>query len=304
MSWIVEQSDESSSVNVNGNTLTCFKEGYYGSPINILYKDPAEKSGTYFWEINIDNCDEQGGNSPSVGLTTDQGFKDGWALRAMKYLGNLSDGSSLLVSQFGDTIKSGDKVGLLLKLEEQDLKFYIIHNDRPLGLAFHIKSPYPTPLYPVVSFNSNGQIRINRSSSIPSSIERLSKSYNGIQGHWNIVQSNSNNDLIGIEFEIHPNDQTENNYRVHTRVVNGMNFTIDYNRSTGQCQTSAVMSTMMMGPDDLMRKESSLNQFISQLAKLNLEGNYLVATTQNGQLVRFQRFQPAPPETVTNNIFS
>lgn len=62
--------------------------------------------------------------------------------------GNLSDGSALLVSQFGDSIKQGDKVGILLRLSNADLKMFLFHNDRPLGLAFHVNAPYPKPLYP------------------------------------------------------------------------------------------------------------------------------------------------------------
>ncbi len=148
MSWIVEQSESTSAVHVNGNTITCTKDGYYGSPINVMYGDPADHNGQYFWQVEFQELDSQGGGNPSVGLTTEQGFQNGWGLKAMKYLGNLSDGSALLVSAFGDQIKNNDKVGLLLQLTNADLKVYIFHNDRPLGLAFHVQSPYPKPLYP------------------------------------------------------------------------------------------------------------------------------------------------------------
>lgn len=148
MSWVVEQSENTSAVNVNGNTITCTSNSGYGSPINVLYKDPAGENGQYFWQVEFPALDSQGGGSVSVGLTTDQGFRAGWGLKGMKYLGNLSDGSSLLVQAFGDRIKQNDKVGLLLQLTDAELKFYIFLNDKPLGLAFHLKSPYPKPLYP------------------------------------------------------------------------------------------------------------------------------------------------------------
>jgi hypothetical protein len=148
MSWVVEQSENTSAVNVNGNTITCTSDGYYGSPINVMYKDPVDRNGQYFWQLEFPELDSQGGGCVSVGLTTDQGFQSGWGLKAMKYLGNLSDGSALLVSAFGDQIKQNDKVGLLLQLTDADLKLYIFHNDQPLGLAFHFQSPYPKPLYP------------------------------------------------------------------------------------------------------------------------------------------------------------
>jgi len=148
MSWIVEQSENTSAVNVNGNTITCKSNGSYGSPINVLYQDPANQNGQYFWQIEVLESDSKGSGNLSVGLTTEQGFQAGWGLKAMKYLGNLSDGSALLVQAFGDQIKNKDKIGLLLQLTDEDLKIYIFHNDRPLGLAFHVQSPYPKPLYP------------------------------------------------------------------------------------------------------------------------------------------------------------
>ena len=148
MSWVVEQSENTSAVNVNGDTITCTSDSGYGSPINVLYKDPASGNGQYFWQVELPALDSQGGGSVSVGLTTDQGFRAGWGLKGMKYLGNLSDGSALLVQAFGERIKQNDKVGLLLQLTDADLKFYIFLNDKPLGLAFHVQSPYPKPLYP------------------------------------------------------------------------------------------------------------------------------------------------------------
>lgn len=146
MSWVVEQSENTSAVTVHGDTITSTSDGYYGSPINVMFKDPASDNGQYFWQLEFQELQENGG--ASVGLTTERGFKNGWGLRAMKYLGNLSDGSGLLVSAFGDQISQNDKVGLLLQLTNADLKFYLFHNERPLGLAFHIQSPYPKPLYP------------------------------------------------------------------------------------------------------------------------------------------------------------
>jgi hypothetical protein len=148
MSWVVEQSESTSAVKVNGDTITCTTDGYYGSPINVMYKDLADRNGQYFWQLEFKELDAEGGGSASVGLTTEKGFQDGWGLKAMKYLGNLSDGSSLLVQQFGDNIKQNDKVGILLQLTDSELKMYLFHNERPLGLAFHIQSPYPKPLFP------------------------------------------------------------------------------------------------------------------------------------------------------------
>jgi hypothetical protein len=144
MSWVVEQSENTSAVKIDGDTVTCTNQD--GSRINVMYKDPADRNGQYFWVVEFKDVNGQTGDS--VGLTTDQGFQAGWGLKAMIYSSNLSDGGSLLVQSFGEQIKGNDKVGILLQLTDADLKMYIFHNDRPLGLAFHIQSPYPKPLYP------------------------------------------------------------------------------------------------------------------------------------------------------------
>jgi len=302
MSWIVEQSENTSAVNVNGDTITCTKDGYYGSPINVMYNDPADRNGQYFWQVEFKESDSQGGGSASVGLTTKQGFRGGWGLRAMNYLGNLSDGSSLLVGAFGDPIKQGDKVGLLLQLTDADLKFYIFHNDQPLGLAFHIQSPYPKPLYPVVCFNSNGKVKISRSQQIPTSLNRGSAQFTGVEGNWQITDYSQHPECVGVRFEIKAENQ--NTYRLHSRVVNSLGCSLKHNPTNNQWNVSPVMSTMMMGPPEMMNKESVINKLISGIQHLNVQGDQqLVIETNNGQQVRLERFEVGAPPPVTQNIF-
>jgi hypothetical protein len=319
MSWVVEESENTSAVNVNGDTIKCTQAGYYGSPINVVYKDPADKNGQYFWQIQFQELDSQSSGSVSVGLTTDQGFRAGWGLRAMKYLGNLSDGSALLVQAFGDQIKNNDKVGLLLQLTDAELKVYIFHNDRPLGLAFHVQSPYPKPLYPgkflsclivkfylyflVVSFNSNGKAKISRSQQIPTSLNRTSLQFTGVEGAWKITNYSQHPECVGVEFEIKKENQ--NNYRLHTHVVNGLNCTLTYNPSNNHWTPSHVLSTMMMGPPAAMAKENVISTLISGIQRLDAQGDQqLVLQTNNGEQVRLQRFEVPGPQPVTQNIFS
>ncbi|CAF3920752.1 unnamed protein product [Rotaria sp. Silwood1] len=121
MSWIIEQSDDASSaITTQGNTVTCQKEDFYGSPINVLWKDPAEKSGLYYWQIDFLQLDTQG--SVGVGLTTQDHFKVGYAIKFMEYNGNLADGSAGLICSFGDCIKQGDNIGILLNLTDSEMK--------------------------------------------------------------------------------------------------------------------------------------------------------------------------------------
>ncbi|CAF1120638.1 unnamed protein product [Adineta steineri] len=306
MSWIVEQSENTCAVNVNGDTITCQSNSGYGSPINVMFKDPADKNGQYFWQIDIKDLDEKSCGIISVGLTTDQGFKDGWGLKAMKYLGNLSDGSGLLVQSFGNQIKKNDKVEILLQLNEKDLKMYLFHNDRPLGLAFHIQSPYPKPLYPVVSFEANGQVKISRSQQIPSRLNRTGLQYNGVEGHWKIVDYPQHPECDGCQLEIKvQDDDNKNIYHIHARVVNSLNCGLEYNSSSNQWKSSHVMSTKMLGPPEEMKREDAVSSLISSIQNLEVQGQeQLSIRTNNGEQIRLERFEKSAPSAVTQNIFN
>jgi hypothetical protein len=86
MSWLVERSQYASTINIYGNTITCTKNGYSDSPINVLYNDPADSNGQYFWEVQFEKIVPPHRNC-AVGLTTKQGFQKGYGLKAMQYLG-------------------------------------------------------------------------------------------------------------------------------------------------------------------------------------------------------------------------
>jgi hypothetical protein len=301
MSWVVEQSESTAAVSFNGDTVTCTQDGHYGSPVNVMYDDPADQNGQYFWQLEFQGFDGQG--NVSVGLTTQQGFKAGWALKAMKYLGNLSDGGALLVSEFGDRIKSNDKVGLLLQLTDAELKLYIFHNDRPLGLAFHVQAPYPKPLYPVVGFSSNGTVKIARSQQIPTSLNRTALQFTGIEGTWKITDYPQHPECAGVQFEL--KKQNENIYDLYTHVVNSMNCSLEHNPSNNQWKASGVLSTRMGGPPDLMRKESVVGELISNIQSLDVQGEQeLIIQTNNGEQVLLERFTVPGPQPVTQNIFN
>jgi len=320
MSWVVEQSDNTSAVAVNGNTVACAKEGYYGSPINVLYKDAANQNGQYYWIVEVPQLDTDSG-SVSVGLTTDQGFKAGWALKGMSYLGNLSDGGALLVSSFGERIKSGDKVGLLLQLTDGDLKFYIFLNNQPLGLAFNVQAPYPKPLYPcktinqidedyfffffflVVSFSGNGQVNITRSQQIPTALTRNAAQFTGIEGNWKITNNSANPETVGVQLEI--KQREPNTYGLHAKVLNNLNGAIQYDPSTQQYRSTAMMTTLMGGPPEVMQKERVVSQLLSGLTDLKTQGDQqLILQTSNGQQVQLERYVVPAPSPVTKNIFN
>ena len=71
------------------------------------------------------------------------------------------------VPYFGDRIAYGDRIGFILDAGEQELKIYLVQNDRPLGLAFIQKAPYSSELYPAVSFGETpGIVEINEKKNV------------------------------------------------------------------------------------------------------------------------------------------
>ena len=154
----------------------------------------------------------------------------------------------------------------------------------------------------VVSFNSNGEAKICRVQEIPISLNRISSQFTGIEGDWNIVNYPQHPECIGCAFHI--KNQGQNNYSLHTRVVNSMNCTLKHNPTNNECKASPVMSTMMAGSPDEMRRESLVGSLISDIQSVNVQGQQqLVIQTKNGQQASLERFAVAAPPAVTENIF-
>ncbi|CAF1553582.1 unnamed protein product, partial [Didymodactylos carnosus] len=130
-----------------------------GTPVKALFKDNDGEAvdEQHYWEFKFDKVD-----SAFIGVTTESKFVPGYGLTGLTYggPGNLSDGSSGLAFGFDPKIKDGDKVGLLLDLNNNDLKLHMFHNDQPVGTAFYLQGSYPTPLYPIVHFDGDGEMTI------------------------------------------------------------------------------------------------------------------------------------------------
>lgn len=66
----------------------------------------------------------------------------------------------MLVGEFGDFFSEGNRVGFILDLAPNELKIWIVQNDRPLGLAFVHSAPYASQLHPTVCFSESGTVEI------------------------------------------------------------------------------------------------------------------------------------------------
>ncbi|CAF2663783.1 unnamed protein product [Rotaria sp. Silwood2] len=263
MSWIIEESnDASSAINVQGNTVTCQKEDFYGSPINVLWKDPADKSGLYYWQIEFLQLDKQG--NASVGLTTQDHFKAGYAIKSMEYNGKRMN------------LRSDSKVS-----------------------SFSI-----SVINVVVSFSANGEATIIRLKQVPTSLDRQEEQFNGIEGHWKLVDYPQHSDCTGYHFHLFKKDGTDNNvYSLSTRVINTMNSILCHDPSTNQWQSQSGMSTMMGGDQESMRKEGVISELTNGITGVELQGQKLVITS-NGNQVKLERYTPEPPQTYTKNVFA
>lgn len=155
----------------------------------------------------------------------------------------------------------------------------------------------------MVSFSSNGSARISRSQQVPTSLNRSAAKFAGIEGHWRIANNSKNPETVGVEFEIKKSDQQA--YRLHSRVVNNLNCTLEHNPSNNQVKVSPLMSTMMAGPPAQMNKEQAVSQLISGIQSLTGQGEQqLILQTNDGQQVQLERFEAAAPSPVTQNIFN
>ncbi|CAF1623960.1 unnamed protein product, partial [Didymodactylos carnosus] len=215
---------------------------------------------------------------------------------------NLSDGSCLLVSSFGDPLRQGDKFGILLNLTQSEMKVYFFLNDKPLGLAFHLQAPYPKPLFPIVGFTYSGKATITRSQQIPTSLDRQAAQFTDIEGHWKLVDYPQHSDCTGFKFHLFK--QEANTFSLSTSVINHLSCKLQYDPSTNKWHHQDAISTMMGGDSESMRKEGIINHLIAHIQTIEPQGQKLVITSTDGDKVVLERYTPDAPQAHTKNVFS
>ncbi|CAF1141678.1 unnamed protein product [Rotaria sp. Silwood1] len=156
----------------------------------------------------------------------------------------------------------------------------------------------------VVSFSTNGEATIIHSKQGPTSLDRQEKQFNGIEGHWKLVDYPQRSDCTGYHFHIYKKDETDNNYyRLSTSVVNTMSSILCHDPSTNQWQSQGCMQTLMGGDQESMRKEDVISELIKGITGVELRGQQLVITS-NGNQVKLDRYTPEPPKAYTKNVFA
>ena len=156
--WVLDKLNDS-SVEISGSKLSVKypENGYLTPHFNALYQGLVanEKNKKYVWEFTcVKNC-------YSVGVAKKGNyFLDGHSIKGAFVHYNLHNNGELLVSGFTDGIEDGDRITYILDAGEQELKIYIVQNDRPLGLAYIQKAPYSNEIHPAVVFAGPGTVEI------------------------------------------------------------------------------------------------------------------------------------------------
>lgn len=88
--WITDGSDR---FTINGNVVTHVDYAYVDNVFNAMWQDGVS-SGEHYWKIHFPILESGAG----VGLSLKDHFKQGYTCETIKYMGNLSNDSGLLVS--------------------------------------------------------------------------------------------------------------------------------------------------------------------------------------------------------------
>lgn len=287
--------DGSSGFTVDGNTVTLVDESGGGNVFNCLWEDgDGETSGAHYWKIHFDSLGDVGG----VGVTSKDHFKEGFACRSLAYSGNLSNGGSLLVSNFGDVPSAGDTVGVYAVFDDDRLKVYFDLNGKSLGLAFDVPASTFDAVYPIVFFNSSGSATCQKESEPPSKIARATASFNGIEGDWKLKELvQQNGDAVSVSEDLQSGLTTKlrkegDEYAWSTMVVNSLNTRLSSENDTWQ--TSPVQSTRRLGDPDDMNVESKIIGLISGLSSIELNDDGELAVKCDAVSSVWTRYDGAP----------
>ncbi|CAF4148039.1 unnamed protein product [Rotaria sordida] len=84
-----------------------------------------------------------------------------------------------------------------------------------------------------------------------------------------------------------------------------MNCSLQHDSTSNQWKSSPVVSTMMMGPPEDMKKEGLIGNLISDIQRLEVpDQQHLIIRTNNGIQAQLERFTVPAPAAVTQNIFN
>jgi len=264
MEWIVDQSGHSvvDGLEVrHGGTGGSEKKG------NAIL-ERGDVVGVTCWEFDV-----TGGQGMWIGLGTKDNFGPGYGMKGLLYggPGNLSDGGSLIQGNWGPKFGQGDKIGLRLEVNGDNVIIAFSKNGTGLGVAFDIQGwSDGAGLRPIVSLDSPGQsIKIEEiSSALPLEAYSLPTTVpEGISGTWSGT---------GCQLNIEP-ESVAGQWRLGVTVANSISCVVT-ELPGGGFSASEARSTMMMPPPHLEEREEYIKMMMEGLTNITREGEGLKLT--------------------------
>eukprot|EP00668_Euglena_longa_P041095 GGOE01054077.1.p1 GENE.GGOE01054077.1~~GGOE01054077.1.p1 ORF type:complete len:294 (+),score=32.12 GGOE01054077.1:61-942(+) len=282
--------DGSNTMTGAGPVVSCNTESCGGNVFNALWTgDGSTFFGVHYWEV------ENRGGLGGVGVTTLARFAEGYGCRCFKFNSfNLSDGGGLLVGEYGSKeFEVGDIVGLLClcELDTANLTITFYINGRCLGPAFQVASPYPTEVYPVITFDKRGSASIRKVDTAPQSRTREAEATSFPEGYWSLVKD----PFVKLDVKA-----MDGGFHANLSVVNSC-FTRLQQTGSGW-QAGAVASTRMhvQGPSDVMELERECCAKLEALTNLSYQDGKLVISSPQGDLVFLAATKQLPIPHVGN----
>lgn len=276
--WIT---DGSIGFSINQNVVTYKDETGVDNVYNCIWQEnDGISSGRHYWKIHFPTLDDGAG----VGLTSKDHFKEGYACKAIKYLGNLSDGGRLLVSKFGPSPSAGDTIGILASFEGDRLKVYIDCNGKSLGLAFDVPASCFKSVFPLVSFHKSGSATCQKINNIPKISDRALTTFTDIEGDWTLTKFHENGTVAptacnnSMQYATTKLSHTEiNTYSWFVKVVNQMSTCLS--RVGTNWKTSFIKSTQMLGPPENMQLERKIANLMEDVKIIEvIDGDLSIKT--------------------------
>lgn len=258
MPWIAESDDifavTDSTVEYTGPAPT------QSIIFNAYYNTPISTSEENYYEFDI------GGGRISVGLCSESSFGPGYKLKGFFYNQNLTNGSSLLQSEFGYPIKDDDKLGMLTYFTGDELNVFFYHNGSCLGQALKAQVDPSTVLYPCVSLRVSGnKVSIN-SATAPTDRTRMAAPQAFPAGTYK-AQGQPVQTIVRLSY--HKDDVL--NFAM--KIANTLSTQLTKAGDDSYTPAGLVRSTRMAGSEEQMAQEQVMSKFMETTQQITSNGS-------------------------------
>mmetsp|Transcript_32047 Transcript_32047/g.90907 ORF Transcript_32047/g.90907 Transcript_32047/m.90907 type:complete len:304 (-) Transcript_32047:290-1201(-) len=298
--------DGSCKTKGDGNVVECVNEAKGDSKCNAMWKgdDPdGVTAGEHYWVFKV-----MSGSGTWVGITTEAKFGPGYKCKGAMYggPGNTSDGGGLVQGQFGEDVKEGDELGVLLSVgstPDRTLSVFFFHNGRPLGEAFRIAQPDPAPLFPVVGFKTSPEKVAITKCVPPEHRERALPKFEGLEGHFSlrscVAADGKELTFPDVSIQVHAQGS---GYSLSVKAGNVLGGMVSPT-SEGGWKGGPVRSTMMMC-EETAEVEQFLSAALQNLNKFEGTDNAITVEAPGTGTAVFERRDPPAPSPSSQDMLS